>query len=417
MVAGCWVFWACSPSGAVGAALHQDLATLQREIALAQRSGELDSGEIEKLARAVITREIHSSWGARGVRRVRATRACASAALDVLRRRSLHTDEVAAEAMLVRIAQNDVSPGALVLRHRNAQSGAWRAVAARAALEPGDFHLRRRWFLDSEPGVRRAALEAARVAPEPSDLPALLEVFRLDPDPLSRSLAARAAGVIGGELSVLGLSDRLARAEPPEQLAVVDAWSMPRSFRAGGARELRRLVEAKQGIVSIAAARALLQSAPSDGSVIGHLLMAAEHGTEEERRLAILFLPLTDPRSGVALATLAMDRNPKVRVMSVSRLLAVPTHRTKAIRSLQQLAKKDDTAAVEARFALAASGDRSVIPALTRDLARAHPLERQSAALWLFRLGEPSKAAAALGDDDPGVRLAVSCGILGSRRP
>jgi HEAT repeat protein len=71
--------------------------------------------------------------------------------------------------------------------------------------------------------------------------------------------------------------------------------------------------------------------------------------------------------------------------------------------------------AAEARAALAAIGDHSVVAALVEDVERGHPYRRQTAALALFRLGEASKAARALADADPGVRIAVSCGVLAQR--
>lgn len=415
MVAGLLGFAACTPGGAVGAALYRDLPTLKQEISRAQKAGDLDKREVERLAEAVLAREIASASGPSGVRRVRAVRACAPPVLHVLRTRSDRADDVGAEAMLVRLTQNDVSAEALVKRYRDASSGPWRAVAARASVHPGDVLSRRRQFEDPDERVRRAALEAAGIAPEKTDLPLLLEAFRLDPDPLSRSLAARAAGLIGGEEAVLGLSDRLARREVPERLAVIDAWAMPASLSAGGDRKLRQVAEGKQGIVSVAAAAALLRSAPSDGAIIGLLLMALEQGSEQEQQLAIGVLPLADARAVQALEKLSDNENLAVRVFALGRLLGVPAAKARAEKRLRELASKSEPVAVQARSLLAAAGDKSVVPALARDVERGHPSRRQSAALALFRLGEPAKAAPALGDDDPGVRVAVSCGVLATR--
>lgn len=416
VVAGFWVSAACTPGGAVGAALYRDLPTLKQEIERARAKGAIDAGLLKAIARAVVVREIHSSWGPKGIRQVRQVSACAASVLGELRQRSAHADDVAAQAMLIRIAQNDVDREKLVIQHHDSENPAWRAVAARAATHPEDYWFRRRSFEDPDERVRRAALEAAMLAPDPFDLPALLEAFRLDPDPLARSLAARAAGGIGGEPAVQGLSDSLARAELPEQLAVVDAWSKPASFRAGGARALRKLLEARQGLLSIAAARALLESnASGGGSVVGHLLMAASHGTEEERRLAIGFLPLTDARSVPTLVEQSADPSQTIQVAALSRLLAVPEQRKRALSELRKLAK-DTGSAREARAELASFGDRSVVPLLIRDRDQAHPFWRRSAALMLVRLGEHSAAAKSLADADPGVRVAVSCAIVGANQ-
>jgi len=399
----------------VGAALHRDLPALKLELARAQQAGKLDRADVTDIAEAVVAREIHTASGESGVRRVRALRACARPVLGVLRERSSRTDEVAAEAMLVRVTQNDVSTSSLVKRYAAHGDGAWRAVAARASVEPEDVLFRRRWFADPDRRVRRASLEAAMLTPEPGDLPALLETLRLDPDPLSRSLAARAAGAIGGEHAVVALSDRLARADEADRLAIVDALAMPAAFSAGGERELYRLAEDKHGVVSISAARALLTHKPEDGALAGLLLTAIEHGSEEEQRLALSFVPLTDPRTPATLDRAAVSSNPEVRVMALARLLALPARKAEAEKRLRQMAAKDDSVAEQARAALAASGDRSVVAGLVRDLQRGHASSRQAAAVSLFRLGEPAKAATALGDDDPGVRLAVSCAVLAAR--
>jgi HEAT repeat protein len=269
--------------------------------------------------------------------------------------------------------------------------------------------------VDPDERVRRAALEAAAISPEPSDLPALLDAFRLDPDPLSRSLASRAIGAVGGEAAVMGLDDRFARADEADRLAIVDAYAMPATFAAGGARELRTIAEGKQGTVSIAATTALLRKDPRDGSLAGLLITALDHGTEEERRLAIVFVPLADPRAVEALDRAAKDANVEVSAIALARLLEVPARRAGAERRLRELAKKDDSAGAEARAALAAFGDRTVVGALARDVERGHPFRRQSAALSLLRLGETGRAAHALGDADPGVSNAVSCAVLSSR--
>jgi HEAT repeat protein len=317
--------------------------------------------------------------------------------------------------MLVRLAQNDVSAPYLVNQHRGNASGAWRAVAARAAIDRSSVLLRRRWFEDPDERVRRAALEAASVAPEASDLPELLEAVRLDPDPLSRSLAARAVGAIGGEQAVMGLDDRFARADEPDRMAIVDAYAMPAAFAAGGERELRSIAEGKQGVVSLAAASALLRRDPRDGGIAGLLVSAIDHGTEEERRLALVFLPLGDPRAAETLERAAKDPNVEVSVIALARLLELPEKRALAEKRLRELAAKDGPAGPQARAALAMIGDRSVVAALVRDVERGHPFRRQNAALALFRLGEISKAARAFADSDPGVRIAVSCGVLAHR--
>ena len=401
----------CAPRGPVRAALHSDLPTLQRAVAQAEREGQLDSATVRELADAVARRELQSAKGQSGVRRVRSLRACARPLLPALRERSGQQDEIGAEAMLVRLAQNDVSASGLFERHRSATSGAWRAVAARAALEPRDVPSRRRWFLDPDERVRRAAFEAALAAPDPTDLDPVLEAFRLDPDPLSRSLAARVAGAIGGERSVLGLQDRFTRADEPGRLAILDAWAMKASLEHGGARELRKVAELRRGVVSVSAAQALLRTGDRDGSLVGLLLMAITHGSEVEQRLAITWIPVADARVLPALKVAAAHANAEVRVLALARLLEVPAEAPGAQRSLRAMLAKREAAAAT-RAALAAAGDKSIIAALRSEVKQGHPFRRPQAALALYQLGDAPGAAWALVDADAGVRTTTACGVL-----
>lgn len=405
----------CAPSGPVRAALYEDLPSLREQIRRAEREGKLGRSEVKSLARAVAERETASATGASGVRHLRALGACGTSLLPALRRRSEQADDVGASAMLGRISLNDVTTSELVPRYAKDSNGAWRAVAARAAVHAEDVLLRRVWFIDPDQRVREAAFDAALLAPSADDLPSLLEAFRLDPDPSCRSRAARAAGAIGGEPSVLGLADRFARAEPEGQLTIIEAWSMPASYRSGGARELSLIASAGRGLVSVAATGALLRAGERDGSLAGLLAMAIEQGSEEEQRLAMLQAPIADARILDALGRASADPNPEVKVIALSRLLEVPARAQAAKLALKQLASKPLPAAAEARAALASLGDRSVVPELVAEAQTGPAWARPRAASALFRLGESARAAATLADADPGVRIGAACSILASR--
>jgi hypothetical protein len=405
----------CGPVGPVRAALYEDLPSLRRQIQEAERAGKLDHTRVAELAKAVASREVASAQGPDGVRHVRAVLGCAHPMLSALRQRSEIHDEPGAEAMLALIALRDTETGGLVARYSSEPSAAWRAVAARASLAPKDALARRAWFVDPDERVRRAAFEAALFAPDASDLETLLESFRLDPDPLSRSLAARAAGAIGGEAAVLGLKDRFARADEEGRLTLVEAWAMPAAYESGGARELRQIAEARQGLVSIAAADALLRSGEPDASLVGLLVTALEQGSEDERRLAIRLAPTSDERVLAALDRGRTDANPEVRVIVLARLLGVKARAAEAAKGLREMATRKDVSADEARAALAAVGDRSVVPLLVAQSQKGEPWQRGRSAVALYRLGETVPAARALADADPGVRIAVSCGILAAR--
>jgi HEAT repeat protein len=264
--------------------------------------------------------------------------------------------------------------------------------------------------------VRRAAFEAALERPDAGDLPHALEALRLDPDPLVQSLAARLAGVIGGEDSVLGLRDRFERADENNRLSIVDAWAMPKAYRAGGERELRRTLEGNLELVSVAAARALLGHGQRDAAVLGVLEHGIRQGTDIERRLAIAAAPTTEPSIVEALLAASNDGEPSVAAPALERLAALGKHRSRAFRELRQRARVRGEQGNEARAALSRLGDRSIVPALVKDVQSGGAYRRQASALELFDLGEPGLAARALADADPGVRTSVACGVL-ARKP
>ncbi|MFZ5891157.1 MAG: HEAT repeat domain-containing protein [Myxococcota bacterium] len=406
---------ACAPSGPVRAALYGDLPSLREEIRRAEREGHLGRADVKRLARAVAERETASATGKSGVRHVRALSACGAALLPALRRRSEQHDEVGASAMLARISLRDIATDKLVSEYARAADPAWRAVAARSAVSAEDVLLRRAWFTDTDQRVRQAAFEAAALAPAPEDLQHLLEAFRLDPDPTCRSRAAHAAGSLGGEASVLGLADRFARADQEGQLTIVEAWSMPASFKSGGSRELSLIAAQGRGLVSIAAIHALLRLGERDGSLAGLLATAIEQGSEEEQRLAMLQAPLGDARIEAAIVKASTNSNPEVRVIALSRLLEVPARAPKAKQALKELSAKRLPVAAEARAALAFIGDRSVVRELVAEAQTGPAWSRARAASALFRLGESARAAATLADSDPGVRIGTACSILASR--
>jgi hypothetical protein len=407
---------ACAPSSSVQVALYGDLPALRREIERAGKAGELDARAVEELSHAVARRELSSASGEAGARRVRQLRPCALPLSDALGERAERADEAAAEALLALLVQRKVEGEPLVDEYQHAEDGAFRMVAARAALARKDVLRRRAWFLDPDQRVRRAAFEAALERPYPGDAAPALEALRLDPDPLVQSLAARLVGTIGGDENVLGLRDRFERADPTSRLAIVDAWSLPASFDAGGERELRRVLERAQDTASVAAARALLARGRSDAAVLGVLEQAIRNGSDSDRRLAIAAAPVGDPRLVEALVAASKDADRAIGALAHERLASLPKHRELAFGELRALAKQRTEAGEEARAALARLGDRSVVPELVTDVAKAEPWRRTAAALELYDLGAPAAAARALADPDPGVRTTVACGVLSRKK-
>jgi len=396
----------------VRAALDSDLGTLRRDIAEEQTKGDLSHGRAKEIASAVASREVYAGTGPGAVTRIRSLRACTLPVVPALEARAEKQDEAAAEATLVLLAAHRVSPAALARRYDDADSGAWRAVAARAALAPERFLKRRRYFADPDQRVRRAALEAALEAPSPLDEPALLETARLDPDAMCRSLATRAAGAIGSESAVRALVDLWERADEDDRLNIVEAFWSKRAFDAGGRAELLRIAESGHGVPAVAAAGVLVRVDPRTTAEASNLLVRAiTEGSADEQLLAIATARPDDAVTR-ALRGATHDADVDVRVAALEKLLEVPAERTQAFTALRTEAKAPDGDA--ARAALARAGDVSVSPTFVKELAAQAWQARQGAGFALISLRDYKHAATLLADDDANVRVAIACRILGS---
>jgi HEAT repeat protein len=402
---------ACATTGAVESALHGDLSTLRTRLAEEKKRGALDQGRVTEIAHAVAAREIHSGAGAPAARRIHSLRACSGPLLADLDDRSDRPDEGGAEATLVLLAAGRLRHAGLVEKYAEADSAAWRAVAARASNSAEFFTLRRKYYVDPDERVRRAALEAATEAPAVNDFDALFEAARLDPDPMVRSLAVRGLGVLGGERAARGLRDLWERAEEDERLAILGAYATKATFAAGGREALLREAESGRGLLAVAATGELLRvDASYRETAVALLVRALGDGDADEQRLAILLAPL-DHASVVPALRKIGDADPSVRVSALERLAGVPAERTRALGELRKLVK-GSSASEEANRALARAGDASVAPKFRTDLASKDELRREAAGRALLALGDYASAATLLGDGSADVRVATACTIL-----
>ncbi len=402
---------ACQPTGAVHSALQRDLPTLRRDILTERAEGKLDRARAEDISRAVLEREIHTASGSVGAARVRSVRPCAAPLYGSLRERADRLDDIGAEAALI-LFEHGKLEGPLA-RYGNSEDGAWRAVAARDTEGPKAAGQRVAFFTDPDERVRRAALQAALSTADARDRDALLDVARLDPDPMSRSFAVQALGRLGGERTVLGLKDRWERADEGLRLVIVDAWAAPASFRDGGRVALLRLAETSSGLPALRAAQALSRAEGEVREVgVQKLLDAAQNGTREERRMALTALPADRPETLTALDVATRDPDREVAVLGWARLLDFPERRTAALSTLETLAKGQDSLAIQARAALSATRAQAVAPLLVKQLEDRRAELRESAAIGLVRLGKPEDAALVLADSSPRVRMQVACRIL-----
>ncbi len=405
------LFVACATTGAVESALHGDLSTLRTRLAEERKRGELDRGRVTEIAHAVAAREIHSGAGAPAARRIHSLRACSGPLLADLDDRADRPDEGGAEATLVLLAAGRLRHAALVEKYAEADSAAWRAVAARSARSAEYFTLRRKYYVDPDERVRRAALEAATEAPAHQDFDALFEAARLDPDPMVRSLAVRGLGVLGGERAARGLRDLWERAEEDLRLAILGAYATKATFSAGGRDALLREAESGRGVLSVAAAGELLRvDASYRETAVALLVKRLGEGDADEQRLAILLAPL-DHASVVPALRKIGDTDASVHVAALERLTDVPAERARALGELKKLVK-GSSASEQANRALARAGDASVAPKFRTDLASKDELRREAAGRALLALGDYASAATLLGDGSADVRVATACTIL-----
>jgi HEAT repeat protein len=424
MLQGCWrwvpallLVASCGPKPPVRTALQGDLASLKRDIESAQRENRLDRGLALKLAQAVGEREVASAEGKYGASRVRSLRSCALPLRSAMEKRADGSDEVAAELMLILLEGHALEQSALVNRYAGADSAAFRAVAARAAVRGIDTDLRKRFFTDPDQRVRRAAFSAAYEAKEPGELEGLLEAARVDPDGQAQTLAARAAGAIGGERAVLALKDLWAAGDDARRIAIVDAWTERASFVAGGARELSVAADSG-GVAGVSAAYALVRAGGAEAGPAGaHLRHAISEGTDDEKRLALSVTPL-DHDTDAAIAEVAQKAGPELRVVALARQSALPERRVAALAALRTLANAPASSEAELRTrdaaltALAQAGDESMSALLVKNLKSADRQTRWHAAHALTSLGDYAEAAPALADDDASLRTDVACAIL-----
>jgi HEAT repeat protein len=248
-----------------------------------------------------------------------------------------------------------------------------------------------------------------------ADAGPLLEVARLDPNPLARALSARALGAIANGDVVLALRDLYWRADEGVRQSIVDAWGQREAAAAGGIRELVRVVDTETGAPAIEAGWVLSRVArDGDAGAVGNaaILRGIADGAAHNRVLAILRAPMDDTRVTNALRKAADSPDPSVATAALSRLADVRATRDGALRRLEALSR---TGAREALHALARTGNGWAIREVARELSAGSAETRLAAARTLVVAGELERAADLLSDADPHVRMTAACAILNSR--
>ncbi len=421
------VFWGgallvgCARPAVVETARVGDLVRLRQAIADEQKAGTLDEKKTRAIARGMLEGDIRRSRGREGVDFVASLRSCAEPLEDALGDRAETRDATGGEAALVLVERNawcGPSPSSFA----KDEDGAWRALAAHEADGSGDEPQRRAFLVDRDERVRRASADAALSARSSADLSVLLETGRVDPDPLTRSRALRAAGANGGEGVALALGDRFDAGDEGDRLAILDAWAEEATWKAGGRAAILRVVHHETGYVALGAAATFLRA--KDGAkataeleseragAFARLARASVDGTEGERRLALRLLPTEHPETEALLLTASKDADLEVALIATVRLAARSAHQQVAQKRLLAWARGQGKLRLEARAALAVYGSPDVLPLLAKELRATDPRERILAGTSLIRAGSVAPAAGLLADGDVAVRHAVACTLL-----
>lgn len=396
----------CSGGPGIQSARRGDLQELRK--LLARES--LRPEQVRRLAAETLSREVIKAKDREDREFIHSLRSCAAPLQDALTERGQLRDGVGAEAQLLLLESGAFKGDPN--QYAEDPDGAWRAISARSRLNDGEA--RRRYFSDPDERVRRAALLAAAEVNDEADVAELLEVSRVDPDPLCRRRAFQSLAQIGGERVADALVDRFDRADEESKLAIVDAWSSKALYGIRGRRQLTRLLSHKDGYPSLHAA-ALLCADPDEAvknQGMTRLLRFSEQGTPEERRVALRLLPGTEARTTQALVKATKAEDLDVAIIAWARLLQSPRHREASLQRLREWADSKDPLAYQARAAISTLGDSAILPLMRRQSTDEDPQRRLLAGGALLRLRSFDDIALLLADEDIHVRRSIACRVV-----
>lgn len=414
----------CAASPAVEAAKKPDFPALARAIDASKKAGDLGDGDVEDIAEAIAEGEIKRAKGDAGERILTTFGGCAGQVESALGDRYDAGDDMGAFAASVLMSAGVVGIEDYVdfAREKDTRPG-FRALGARGLVDDDDFPLRRELFLDLDERVRVNALKAAMTAPSIEDFNLLIEAARVDPNREARAAAAHALGRLGGDRAVIALKDLWLRGDARMRSAIVDAYMAPGTYEAGGREQLVAAAESREE-GSIAAAVALSRVGLGEeievrarGIAMGVLVRTIRVGTREDRTFAMLAAP-SDDDVMKALRDAKGDSDPGIALIALGRLAQEgkdDAERKASRDKLLEIAKGDDPEANRAMGELAMLKDARVVALLDKQLASKNAFARGYAARNLVSLGELSRAARALADNDSYVRASTACAILKNR--
>ncbi len=395
--------------------LQQENLTTQRdakELALAVLNYEIEHAQVDHQAGIDDTTFISSLT------------ACVGSTKNLLEKRARADDNIAAEAALI-LLENGYYSRSKAAKARNAESGAWRALAAAISDRDPDAE-RHAYFKDPDTRVRRAALRAARKAENDDDAQDLLEVARLDPDSMARSLAISTLAHLKTEALVQSLLDLYEMSKQAEQLQIIEALASKELFRSGGKERLETLVAKENDLQGIYAARALLKGLKREKkdagdslemrqSAVNKLLEFSAGGSSSEARAALRALPLDDPEALNTLKEAALNEDSTISVIALARLAGISGAPRALRQALVDIVNEKKPASLQALAALAALGEPNIKPTLLKLSRSTSMSSRRVAANAFLRMADYEHLAPLLLDKSSSLRRHTACRLLAKR--
>lgn len=275
---------------------------------------------------------------------------------------------------------------------------------------------------ESSARVRAAAVgRLGELAPESEARAVLEERARIDPDPSVRGAAVGALGAFGTPALAI-LRERLS--DPIASVRTTAVASLLRADRSAAREVLASLLAMPPSAQGIEAARLLatpaggVAPAPADASAsrayLGGALAATDVALRSQAAIALSTLP-TSPDVRTALAqALGREQDGMVKLAVARAILAQASDDASALEAVRALASAEvSMTTLQAAILLATRNESAGVERLEQVMHGADiPLRRVAARALARDAMQPQRAAAALEDPDPEVRIQAAGGIV-----
>ncbi len=411
----------CASSDLVRAAKEGDQKRFAEAVTVHDKSGDLSNGEALNAAYAIIEHEFSKAKRVDLPPRVDALYSCAKSTKSILDHVADDHDEAGGRAALLLVQTGTMSASSFDTRIDDPIEG-FRAIAARKADDDGERSTKKRHqaLADGSPIVRRAAIQAANDAKDPSDLPLLRDRARLDPSPMVRSEAVRALLHHRSE-STESILRLLADADDVTRSELATALATTRYDPENGAPELRRLLAANGTRASamlgaVFFVRGNHPDDPQTSELATSIVMEnLRRGGRVERMATLRLVPLRSPFLE-EVETIARASDREGMLAAWTRLLEIPAREKAATDMLMRFAGNDyGRLSSEARKTLASRHVTSIQAWIERDLASPDEASRRLAISALGDLDRVSRATRLLSSKDADFRIRSACAMLATQ--